>query len=95
MPRRSTASRPHREVDHERRVFVLFMTFLFLFFGDKFGQHRGRQPAPDHVHERTCFAHDAVDAQNQCHAGDRNGGHNRQRRDQRNEARSGHAARAL
>ena len=38
-----------------------------------------RHAVADHVDERTRFAHEAVDAEDQGHAGHRNGGHDRQR----------------
>ena len=57
--------------------------------------HDRRDAVADEVGERARFRHEAVDAEDQRHAGDRDRADRRQRRGQRDEARAGDAGGAL
>ena len=54
-----------------------------------------RHRIADEIGDRPAFAHEPVDAQDQRHARHRHAGNDRQRRGQGDEARAGHARRAL
>ena len=47
------------------------------------GNDQGRDAIPDHVYQRSRLAHEAIDAEDESHAGDRNGWNDGECSDQR------------